>query len=250
MPAAEVTEDSLLGGRVRLAQPARGYRAAIDPVLLAAGVQAPPGARVADLGCGVGAVALCLLTRVGEIKVRGLEIQEDLAQLARGNARANGLDVTFAVETGDILAPPAAFGPGSFDQVVFNPPFTPAAAGRPSPSPGRALANQESDAGLEDWIGAALKLLVPKGRLTFIQRADRLEAVLAALAGRAGGIDVFPLWPEAGRPAKRVIVTARKGVAAPSRLSAGLVLHAADGSFTPEAQAVLQDAVPLVRVGP
>jgi len=87
----------------------------------------------------------------------------------------------------------------------------------------------------------------PKGSITFVHRADRLEALLGYLVGRVGGIVVFPLWPAAGRDAGRVLVRARKQIAAPARLAAGLVLHEADGSFTAAAQAVLRDgeALPL-----
>ena len=100
-PAAGAeSQDALLGGRVRLYQPTRGYRAAIDPVLLAAAVPATAGSRVLDLGCGVGAAALCLLARVPEARVTGLELQPELAELAERNARLNGREDHFSVITG------------------------------------------------------------------------------------------------------------------------------------------------------
>ena len=71
----ETTEDALLGGRVRLLQLRRGYRVAVDSVLLAASVEASAGARILDLGCGTGAVALCLAARVPGVTVVGLELQ-------------------------------------------------------------------------------------------------------------------------------------------------------------------------------
>ena len=85
-----VTADRLLGGRVSLRQPAKGYRAAIDPILLAAAV-AYGDRRVLDVGCGVGTAAICLATRITECRVTGLEIQPELAALARDNAAENGL---------------------------------------------------------------------------------------------------------------------------------------------------------------
>ena len=78
------------------------------------------------------------------------------------------------------------------------------------------------------------------GTLTLVHRADRLADALAALGPRAGEVVVFPLWPRAGRPAKRVLIRARRGAAAPLRLAPGLVLHGADGAFTPAAQAALR----------
>ena len=86
-----LTEDALLGGRVQLLQPARGYRVAIDAVLLAAAVDAVPGQRILDLGAGVGAVGLCLAARLAGCCVVGIELQPALAELAERNANLNGM---------------------------------------------------------------------------------------------------------------------------------------------------------------
>ena len=74
-----------------------------------------------------------------------------------------------------------------------------------------------------------------------------MDALIGELAGRAGGIVIFPLWPAVGRDAGRVLVRARKQTATAARLAAGLVLHEADGRFTAAAEAVLRDgqAVPF-----
>ncbi len=230
---------------MQLCQPAKGYRAAIDPVLLAAAVPARSGERVLDLGCGVGAAALCLLTRVPGVEAAGLELQGPLARLAAANAELNGLDRRFAVFEGDILRPPSALAAGGFDRVMLNPPYLAAGANRPPSGSPRALATHEGAATLVDWLEAAHSLLKPKGELVAIHRADRLDALLAGLEGRAAGIRIFPLWPAAGKPAKRVLVAARKAAAAPLVLAAGLVLHEPDGGFTPQAEAVLRGAAAL-----
>ncbi len=231
--------DTLLGGRVRLRQPAEGYRVAIDPVLLAAALPARPGSRVMDLGCGVGAAALCLLSRVPEAEVTGWEIQEDLAALARENGRLNGRDRRLRVVLGDI-SERGGVPSGTCDEVMCNPPHQPAAAPA-APDPAKARATHEGGTALADWIEAALFHARAKGGITLIHRADRLDDLLATFRGRAGGIVIFPLWPGKDRPAKRVILRAVKGAKAPLRLAAGLTLHRDDGTFTPEAAAVLRD---------
>ncbi|MDT8344261.1 MAG: methyltransferase, partial [Thermohalobaculum sp.] len=101
-----LTEDRLLGGRVRLLQPGAGYRAATDPVLLAAAVPARPGERVLELGIGAGAATLCLAARVAGLVHAGLEIQPDYLALAARNAALNG--VALVLFEGDVAAPPAA----------------------------------------------------------------------------------------------------------------------------------------------
>lgn len=248
IPSETLTEDSLLNGRVRLLQPRDGYRAAIDPVLLAAALGVRPGERVLDLGCGVGAAALCLLARCPEARIEGLEVQEPLAQLARRNAALNDVEGRFAVHAGDAALPPAGFG--GFDHVMTNPPFFERGSGTSAADGSRAMAHEEGGLDLAGWIKAAVKLLRPKGRLTLIHRAERLGDILVGLRGRGvGDVVVVPLWPKADRAAGRVIVSARKGVRSPFRLLPGLVLHGEGGEFTPQANAILRGAGALDPLG-
>ena len=234
-----VTCDTLLAGRVTLVQPAQGYRVAIDPVLLAASVEPKAGHRVLDLGCGAGAIALCLLARCPQVHVTGLEQNPDLVDLARRNASENGMTERFEIHQGSVAAVPSAIAPGSFDWVLTNPPHLEASAATASPNAARRSANMEGEAGLEAWIAAAARSLKPKGRLALIHRADRVDGIIRALAGGFGEVVLHPLWPKAGHPAKRVILHARKGVASPFRIEAGTVLHNGDGGFTDAARAVL-----------
>jgi tRNA1(Val) A37 N6-methylase TrmN6 len=246
VPEEEITEDALLGGRVRLVQPAEGYRVAIDPVLLAASVPARAGEQIFDVGSGVGAAALCLAARVGGCRVAGLELQRGLVRLANDNAALNGCKDRVAIMEGDLLRPPPRLAPGSFDHVMANPPHLDQESSVASPVAGRAVANREGEAQLGAWIAFCLTMARPKGSISLIHRADRLDAILAALHRKAGEIVVFPLWPAAdGRAAKRIIIRARKGVAAPTRLAAGLVLHGPSGRFTEAAEAVLRGGAAL-----
>jgi len=237
-----ISDDALLGGRVKLLQPTEGYRVAIDPVLLAAAVPAGAGDSVLDIGCGVGAAALCLAARVAGCRVTGIEAQRDLVRLAGDNAARNNVADRVAIMAGDIRTPPPRLEPGSFAHVMANPPYMEAEAASPSPIAAKAAATVEAGADLAIWVRFALAMTRPRGSITFIHRADRLEHLLAQFAGRTGAIVVLPLWPGAGKPAKRAIVHARKDVAMPTRLLPGLVLHEADGRFTREADAVLRDA--------
>jgi tRNA1(Val) A37 N6-methylase TrmN6 len=241
-----VSEDALMGGRIRLRQPLAGYRVAIDPVLLAAAVPAAEGDNVLDIGCGVGAASLCLAARIEHCRITGLDAQVGLARLANDNAALNGVADRVVAIAGDLLRPPPRLAPGSFAHVMANPPFLERGAASLPPDPRKAAANVEGEADLAAWLGFALAMLRPKGSLTFIHRPDRLEHLLAGLAGRAGEIVLFPLWAGAGKPAKRLILRARKGVATPTRLAPGLVLHESDGRFTAAADAVLRGGAALL----
>lgn len=238
MSAWATTETPLLGGSLRFEQPARGYRVAIDPVLLAASVTLARG-QVLDLGAGTGAAALCLASRVAAVSVTGLEIDAATAALAARNAARNGLHARVRVEVGDAARLPRALL-GAFDAVITNPPYGAVASASPSPDPTKRRATVEGEASLESWLRAAHRALKPRGRLFMIHRADRLVDLLGALGPRFGDIDVIGLWPRAGAAAKRVILRARRDARGPARLHAGLVLHAADGRFTVAAERVLR----------
>lgn len=243
-PDEETSCDALLGGRLRLFQPRRGYRVAIDPVLLAAAVAAEPGERVLDAGAGSGAASLCLAARVAGCEVTGLEREPELLGLAAASIRANGLEGRVALVAGDLAALPDALRGLTFDRVMTNPPYH--AQGSASP-PMSATARAAGLAAMpvSDWVAACLSRLRPRGRLTLIHRADTLDAILAALHGRAGAVTLLPLWPQAGAPARRVIVEAQRGARGPLRLRPGLVLHEADGRFTAAAEAILRGGGPL-----
>lgn len=240
----EPQPDSLMGGQVQLRQPEDGYRAAIDPVLLAAATPAVAGT-VLDVGAGVGAAALCYAVRVPGARVIGLELQPTLAALASENAARNELSDRVTVVEGDLLRPPAEVTCDLFDHVMANPPYMPPSRGGAPPDPSKATAMVEGEADLAAWVGFCLRMVKPKGSVTMVHRADRLDELLSLFRAQAGGIVVVPLWPGGGRPAKRVIVRARRDVRTPLRLTAGLNLHSELGGYTEEALAVLQDGEPL-----
>lgn len=240
-PDDALTADTLLGGKVVFHQLVTGYRAAIDAVLLAAAVPATGGDLVLDAGTGAGAGLLCLAWRVPECRIVGLERDSALANLARRNAAENRFSRRVEILDGDIAHPPAALVRGGFDRVMMNPPHLEPGRARAPADASRAAAFIEDAAGLEDWIGFADTMLCDRGTLTLVHRADRLDQLLAALLPQFGGIHVLPLWPARDRPAKRVIVHARKNSRGPAVLLPGLILHADDGRYTSRAEEILRD---------
>jgi tRNA1(Val) A37 N6-methylase TrmN6 len=243
---ADLTCDAFLGGRLRLWQPRKGYRAGIDPVLLAACVPAHAGQTVLELGCGAGAASLCLAVRVPGLRLTGVELQPVYADLARRNGLDNGIDLT--VVDGDLSCLPAQLRQRQFDHVIANPPYFRTGAHSPAADPGRCIALGERETPLADWIDVAARRLSPKGHLHMIQRTDRLPDMLAACSGRLGSIEVLPLAARAARAPELVILRARKGGRAGFRLHAPVVLHSGDrhdldrDSHAPEIQSVLRDA--------
>jgi tRNA1(Val) A37 N6-methylase TrmN6 len=238
----QFTEDAFLGGKLRLRQLKSGHRAGHDAMLLAAATSARSGDRVVDFGAGVGAAGLAVAKRVAGIELVLVEIDELLADLARGNAIANTIAADVVVL--DVMSAAAEFAvtglmPDSVDVVLMNPPFNDSTRHRASPDKARASAHVATEETLEGWIHAARRILKSGGVLTMIWRADGLAELLAALDRGFGSVAILPVHSDAASPAIRVLVRAIKGGGAPLRMHAALILNSEAAMPNQEVQEIL-----------
>ena len=232
--------DDFLGGAVKLIQPTDGYRISMDTVMLAASVPARAGEHVLEAGTGTAGAALCLAERVKGVKVTGLELQKSMIEIAEHNIVINQTQGLVRVVEGDITAPPTDMREGQFDHVIANPPYLSMGKAIRPPALSKGLAHMNSSATLKDWVHFCILMARHKGTVTFIHRADRLDEIIHLMHRRVGEICLFPLWPRAGSPAKRVIVQGRKGMHGVMRVLPGIALHGEVDRYTKEAEAVLR----------
>lgn len=241
-----VTEDAILGGRVTLLQPLQGFRAAVDPVFLAACVPAGEKDQVLDCGTGTGAAAFALAARVADISVTGIDLQPELIALAARAAVRNDLEDRVDFHVIDIADPTKSMRTRLFDHVMSNPPFLDARTGQTPKDKARALASVESTADLKTWLMFMGARLRDGGTLTVIHRHDRIPEIISILGESFGRMTQLDLQPvDDGRPVKRAIIQAVKGAESTGVDKKRLVVHDASGGFTAEADAVLRDAMPL-----
>lgn len=241
--AHPVTDDAFLGGRLMLLQPAAGYRAGLDAVVLAATVQGTlhTGARVLDLGAGVGTVGLCVAARHPGVTVTLFEREPVLARLAARNIERNGFAGRVQLIEGDLEASAAeleraGLAPDSFDCVMANPPFHIEGRGKSPPDALRAAAHVMAAGGIERWTRVMARVTRPGGGVAMIHRADALLEILTAFDGRFGAIGVTPVCPRPASPAVRVFVSGVKGSKAPLQLHAPL-----------SQSAMIEAALPSIR---
>jgi tRNA1(Val) A37 N6-methylase TrmN6 len=244
---SSLTEDAFLGGKLRVLQPEKGYRAGIDAVFLGAAIPAKEGDTVFEAGIGVGVASLCLLARCANIHVTGMEVTARYAMMCEENAKRNGFANSIRVIHADVkeaLRKDLATMPqhGTFAHAFANPPYFEDGKVTQSPSLLKAAAHAFGPDDLELWIKIMYVMVGLRGTVTMIHRADTLGKILTAMEDKFGDIRVAPLYAREGTSASRVIVQGVRGSKAPMQLLPGLILHQQDGhDFTPDAEAVLRD---------
>lgn len=237
------TNDYLLDKQVKIFQPVDGYRASTDAVLLAAMVKTDTkNVRILDVGSGTGAVSLCLAQRFQQhnVEIHGLEIQPTLAELANLSAQANGFTFLQYYQA-DIRQQLGNknLQPCSFDIVITNPPYSD--NDLPSPNKSKATAHNLDHFDLMAWLKFCVKMTKPFGHIYLINRAAALPQICTALAGRAGGLTILPLYSKTTQNAKRVIIAAQKDSKAPAQILPPFVVHRENGDYTAAAQKILRE---------
>lgn len=238
-----LTTDEFLGGKLLVQQPQAGYRAAIDPVLLAASIDANPKQSILELGCGTGVVLLCLSWRVSDLILHGVEIQPLYVKLARQNAIANGFNIYLWEH--DLAALPTELRQLNFDCVVMNPPYRPCDQGPTPLIESKRIASVES-VPLSVWIEVAVRRIKPGGFLHIIIPPSRLQDIITALPASMGGIVIKPVRARMGSDARRLLVRATKGSRTNLRVLSDLILHDDKGQkYADGAAAILRDGAAI-----
>jgi tRNA1(Val) A37 N6-methylase TrmN6 len=236
-----VTDDAVLGGRLKLSQPVTGHRAGHDAILLAAA--APKSGNALDLGAGVGSAGLALLARGIAERVTLVEIDPALSRLSSENAKRNGFAEHVEAICGDVTSE-LSLAQDAFDLVLMNPPFNDDTH-RPSPDMERATAHSATETTIEDWIAAANRYCKAGGTLTLIHRPEAALPILKSLERRFGAIEMIPVFPKPETAAIRLILRAIKGRKTPAKMLSGIILNNHDGSPSTIAERILRDGAAL-----
>jgi len=242
--SSNYTEDTFLNGKVTVFQPAKGFRAGMDSVLLAAALDADMKGDALELGCGPGGALFPAAIRLRNMLLAGIEKDPWAFELAERGLVANQMEGLVQLIHGDAANMPDIWQ-NRFDVVFSNPPYF-SEGTILAPSEGKMAAYVES-VPLKDWINAMLFALRPKGIFVMIHRAAELARILAVIERQVGEIAVMPVRPYPNAEAKRVIVRARKGLrSGPMRLLSGIDLYERKGGAQSEmARAVTHDGAGL-----
>jgi len=236
----EETRDRFLGGRIVLSQPRDGYRFSIDAVILAHLALPADGDRVLDLGTGCGIIPIMLACRHHGVHLTGVEIQPALADVARRNVAANGMDGRIRIIEKDMRALSAAEIAGPVDVVVSNPPYRQRSSGRINNNIQKAVARHELSIDLPALVAVARRMLRKGGKMAIVYPSVRTVDLLTAMRG--AGIEpkqLTPVQSRQGAPSRLVAVVGTHGGGNGLDIMPPLIIYNDDGTYTRNLSAML-----------
>jgi tRNA1Val (adenine37-N6)-methyltransferase len=178
---SEWTDDSFLNGKLKIRQFKTGYSFSIDAYLLAHHAHLKPGDRVIDMGTGCGIISLILAYRHPEVEIFGIEIQKELADIARVNISDNAMQHRIHILNFDAKNITPSQISGCVDAVICNPPHREAGSGRINPTSQLAIARHEIAMTAIDLLRAASRVLCRGGKFIAIYPVRRMISVLEAM---------------------------------------------------------------------
>ncbi|MGE5557685.1 MAG: tRNA1(Val) (adenine(37)-N6)-methyltransferase [Bacillota bacterium] len=231
--------DFLLKGGMRIIQHPGRFRFGMDAVLLADFAPASKEKRVLDLGTGTGIIPLLLLGWGKASRVDGLEIQEDLADMARRSAVLNKFESGINILTGDLRRAEEYLPKNTYEAVVCNPPYLPVRAGALNKNASVAASKLEIYCTVEDVVSVSSRMLRSRGRLCLVYKPERF-ARLAELLYTCGLIPRRLRWvhSRAGEKAELVLIEAEKGGKDGLTVLPPLIVYDEKGEYTAEMQGI------------
>jgi tRNA1Val (adenine37-N6)-methyltransferase len=178
--------DDLQNGYM-LIQKNNAFKFGVDAVLLADFAQVKRSDQVLEMGTGTGIIPILLHAKKQPASITALEIQADMADLARRNIKYNKLEDKISILHMDIKEAPERLGRAEYDCVVTNPPYVKKEAGINNPEESKAIARFEIACTLQDVVSTAKQLLRTGGKLFMVHRADRLVDIIYEM--RAQGLE-------------------------------------------------------------
>lgn len=171
--------DDLEFKNLKIIQNKEGFCFGIDSVLLSDfSKNIKKGAKILDLGTGTGIVSILLCGKTDLSDITGVEIQKEVADMAKRSSKLNNLENKFKVINDNILNLKNIFDKQTFDVIVTNPPYKESGKGVINKKESKVISRHEITATLEDFIKVSSDLLKDKGEFYMVHRPERLVDIL------------------------------------------------------------------------
>ena len=227
--------DDLQRNGYQIIQKKDGFCFGMDAVLLSGFAAVKPGEKAIDLGTGTGIIPILLEAKYEGEHYTGLEIQDEVAEMAARSVALNHLEEKVSIVKGDIKEASRLFGAASFDVVTSNPPYMNDAHGLKNPDLPKAIARHEVLCTLDDVAREAAKLLRPGGRFYMVHRPHRLIEIITALTKyKLEPKRMKMVHPFVDKEANMVLIEAVRGGKSRIKVEAPIVVYREPGVYTQE----------------
>lgn len=227
--------DDLQRNGYRIIQKKKGFCFGMDAVLLSGFAQVKEGEVAVDLGTGTGIIPILLEAKTNGKHFTGLEIQEEVAEMAGRSVRLNQLEDRVDIVRGDIKEASRLFGKASFDVVTSNPPYMNDNHGLKNPDLPKAIARHEVFCTLDDVCREASLLLKSGGRFYMVHRPHRLAEIITALKTyKLEPKRMKLVHPFADKEANMVLIEAVRGGKSMMKVEAPIIVYKEPGVYTQE----------------
>jgi tRNA1Val (adenine37-N6)-methyltransferase len=239
MRLPDKTLDRLLSGSIKILQKRKGYRFSIDSILLANFIRLRRGQKIVDLGTGSGIIPILLGTKVKSTEIWGVEIQEDLAEMAKKNVEINHLSGRIHILQGDARNLVHRMESEGFDIVLTNPPYRRIRSGRLNLQSERAIARHEIMGSLTDMASAAYRLLKPKASFCVVYPAVRIADLITSM--RESHLEPKRLrlvYPNIRKGAQLILFESTKGGGPGVEINPPLFIQDLNGLYSEEMRSI------------
>lgn len=207
----EIRIDDLQCKNLKIKQFADGYCFTSDAVLLANMTHCSSGDTIVDFGCGNGVISLLLSAKLPCSKIIGIELQKDVALLAKENVKFNDLEDKITIVNDDINNAPDLLGKESVEVVVCNPPYFAKSSGEKRESEQIALSRHESTCSLANLVLSASKILKFGGEFYLIHKTTRMAEVIS----ECSNVGLIPknltlIYPKISKKADTFVLRCKK----------------------------------------
>ena len=227
--------DDLQRNGYRIIQNKDKFCFGMDAVLLSGFARVNPGDRVIDLGTGTGIIPILLEAKYDGEHYTGLEIQEEMAEMAARSVRLNGLEEKIDIVKGDICRARERLGLAVFDVVTCNPPYMNDAHGLKNPELPKAIARHEVLCTLEDVVRESAGILKPGGHFFMVHRPHRLIEIISTLVKyKLEPKRMKMVHPFVDKDANMVLIEAVRGGKSMIKVEPPLVVYRDVGVYTDE----------------
>ena len=219
---------------LKIIQNTEGFCFGIDSVLLTEFARdIKKQNKIVDIGTGTGVLGILLSKKVDAKKIIGIEIQEEVANMAKRSIELNSLENIFEIINSDINK--INLENNTFDAVVTNPPYKKLGTGIKNKEEKQQISRYETSASLDDWIRVSSKLLKDNGSFYIVYRTDRLTELIETM--RKYKLEVKRMrfvYSYINKQSNLVLIKAVKGAGEFLKVEKPLIIYNLDGSYTDE----------------